>query len=510
VKQKRWVIIRKGWYLRSNQDGLELVGPEHNISLEFANPGIYRKRIASILCGFQMIPQNQDNQGIVKMIENLSMQGILQYQNCRSQESSTVSKMEQIIWKLRNTFVGSRGPISTVYRLDFNEPKLSASKSYLFAARYTPCGETEKEWAGGADEDSSVAELKAIMEALERWASGVIPEEKILKCSSQKLGARALNPEQGIAYAQWQYQQKGFPCTPFSTTREYFWKEVTTFPGEKTYYLPVECLYYPVARKFAPAPYTFTNSSGVAAAFSFEEALTGGIYEAMERDAFMLTWLNGLERPRIRKTTLPGKEQRKIREFEKLGYTMHLVDLTIDLAPVVLAIAVSHTQEPSLLLGAASHFNLLDAISKALREIEYQFYWRLRHADYIRVIKNAKEVRSVLDHMALYASQKHLAKAKFLWQGTETSYRETPFVSKKQALERLIELLESSGKTLVITDLTPPSLKKMGIWVVRSIPLGLIPVSFGYGMEPLGMSRIYEISGKRRNWIGKAFTHPFA
>jgi len=509
MKQK-WVTLKEGWYLRSNQDGLELVGPERNISLEFANPGIYRKRVASILCGFRMIPQNQNNEGIMKTIENLSMQGVLQCQNGKPQDLSTASRVEQILWKLRSTFVGSRGPISTIYRLNFTEPKFSTSKSHLFAARYTPCGETEKEWAGGADEDSSMAELKATMEALERWASGVIPEEELLKCSSQKLGSRALNPEQVIAYAQWQYQRKGFPLTPFSTTREYFWKEVTTFPGENSYYLPVECLYYPVAKGFASTPYTFANSSGIAAAFSFEGALTGGIYEAMERDAFMLTWLNGLKRPKIRNATLPGKEQRKIRGFEKLGYTIHLVDLTIDLAPVVLAIAVSHAQKPSLLLGAASHFNLLDAISKALREVEHQFYWGVHHADCIHIIENAKEVRSVLDHMALYTSQKHLAKAKFLWQGTEIPFCETPFVSKRQELEKLIELLELSGKTLVIADLTPPFLKKLGIWVVRSIPLGLIPVSFGYGMEPLGMSRIYEISGERKGWRGKPFTHPFA
>jgi len=505
VKQK-WATLSRGWSVRPTQDGLELIGPERNLALELSDPEIYRKKIASILLGSRIIREGLISDDLAELLVSLNEQRILEYRN-EKPPISALPKIEQILWKIRSTTTGTKGPIGIVYRLKSVESNLSR---YLFAAVYESNGANKAEWAGGSDKDPLRAELKAIMEALERWASGVIPEEELILCSSQRLKGRALDPRQVIAYKPWQYLQKGFRLTPFSATRDYFWKEVLTFPEKKTYYLPADCIYYPVPKRLAPNPYTFANSSGIAAAFSFQEAIAGGIYEAIERDAFMLTWLNQMKRPRIKNATLPEIEKERIRELERLGYELYFVDLTLDLTPVILAIAVSYTRQPALILGAASHFNLLTAISKALGEVEHQFYWRLYHADNFYTLEKAEEVKIIRDHMALYTSQKHLAEAEFLWQGSEISCYKTPSVGKKQELERLIELLESIGKTLVIVDLTPKLLKELGIWVVRCFPLGLVPISFGHGMEPLAMPRIREFGGKKAGWGGRPYTHPFA
>ncbi len=508
--KREWTVLVEGWHLRSTQYGLELVGPERNISLEFQASNNNRRRIAAILSGYQMIPQSPSDKSVRETIQSLEAQGILRRQDDKPIDLHSDSKTEQLLWKLGSAFVGSQGPISVIYHLNPAESNLSKSSFHLVIAKYILHEGTKEEWARGADDDPSIAELKATMEALERWASGVIPEKELLKCSAQELGSKALDPQQIVAYSKWQYQQNGFQFTPFSPMREYLWKEVMTFPRGNLRYLPVECLYYPISQKIAPTPYTFASSSGVAAAFSFEDAVMGGIYEAIERDAFMLAWLNRLSFPRIENTTLPKKEHLRIRWFEEMGYKLHMVDLTLDLSPVILAIAVHKTEKPALVLGAASNFDVLVAMSKAIGEIEHQLYWQLRHPDRIRAIEDATQVRGVLDHLALYSSQKNLAKAEFLWKGASIPYHRFPFGNRKRELEKLLKLLESNGKEVIVADLTPPSLKKLGVWVIRSIPVGLVPISFGYGMEPLGMPRIREMSGKRKGWRGKPFTHPFA
>lgn len=505
-----WVVPNKKWDLRATQDGLELVTPEQNVALELSDPIGQRGRIASILSGRRKIPQGSENEPLRQMIRDLEVQGVLQLQEGKPTNTRRASKMERSVWELRSAFVGSGGPISTVYHLDPSRSSFNPLSSRFAIAKYTPFGEDGEEWAGGTDGDPLLAEFKAIMEALERWASGVVPQQELVKSSMQALGPRALDPRGVVAYAGWQYRRDDFPCVPFSSQREYFWKEVSVFPGESKRFLPVECLYYPIAGSLAPTPYTFANSSGIAAGFSFEGALVGGIYEAIERDAFMAAWLNRVSMPRMRNSTLPEGERARVARFAQLGYDFHVVNLTLDLAPVVLAIAVHHTKRPALVLGAASNLDLQAATAKAISEVERQLHWELRDQERGRIITDEKEVRGVADHMALYASRENLLKAEFLWQGPEVPYPGNAPIEKKHELEVLLEAFKSRGVQFVAADLTPPSLKEHGVWVARSIPLGLIPISFGYGMEPMGVPRIQKVAGKMKGWEGKPFTHPFA
>lgn len=507
--KKEWVVLERKWNLCPTQDGLELVTPERNVVLGLSDPEDNRDRIASILFGRRRIPQGPENKIVRQMIQTLEAQGILKRQEEKPTNSHSVSKLEQLVWKLRSAFVGSQGPIRIVYHLDPSKSSFSSSL-YAVTAKYTVNGKAEEGSAGGTDEDPLIAELKAIMEALERWASGVIPEAELLKSTARKIGVNALNPQEVVAYTRKQYAHKLFPLKPFSTERKYHWKSVMTFPGRQTQYLPLECLYYPVPPKLTRFPYTFANSSGVAAGFSFKEALMRSIYEVIERDAFMLTWINRLSMPKIQIETLPEKERLRIHKLEELGYRIHLVNLTRDLVPVVLAIAVHDTKKPALVLGAASNFNFLTAMSKAISEVEYILYWALRYPDDVRTFEDPRKVMDVLDHMALYASQRYLSKAGFLWEGPEIPCPDDTLISKKHELEKLLQTLESNGKQLIVADLTPPSLREYGVWVIRSIPLGLVPISFGYEMEPLGMKRIREVVGKGDGWQGKPFTHPFA
>lgn len=457
-----------------------------------------------------MIPQDSKNEAVRQMMQTLESQKILQRQEKKPTKLLPTSETEELIWKLSSKFVGSEGPVKALYKLDPYQSSFSSSSSCAFTAKYIIHEKNVEGWAGGTDGNPLIAELKAIMEALERWASGIIPESELVKSTADNLDGNAIDPRKVVAYAERQYRRKLFPLTPFSLKRKYYWKSVMTFPARQTRYLPAECLYYPIPHRFSPNPYTFANSSGVAAGFSFEDALIRSLYESFERDAFMCTWLNRLTLPRIQTATLPEKVRSRIRDFEELGYKIHLVSISFSLIPVILAIAVHYTKKPALIISGASNFNVITAISKALDEAEYILSWQLRYTERIRVLKDSRQARGVLDHIAVYANQNNLSKASFLWEGPEIAFRENPFISKEVELEKLVKIVESMGREIVTADLTPPSLKKFGIWIVRSIPLGLVPISFGYGLEPLGMPRINEVRSKKPWPYNRPFLHPFA
>jgi hypothetical protein len=181
------------------------------------------------------------------------------------------------------------------------------------------------------------------------------------------------------------------------------------------------------------------------------------------------------------------------------------------LLTVVLAMAVSKTLRPSLVLGAASGSSASALIGKALSEVEYQLYWKWRNPENTRSIVDQTDVHRVLDHTALYASPEHLSKAEFLWSGKMQTLEKMYSNSFPDNLSILTHVLTQRGIELAVLDLTPPYLRKVGVWVVRAIPLGLVPISFGYKMEPLAMERCKKLAKRGSPWSnGIPFTHPFA
>ena len=84
-------------------------------------------------------------------------------------------------------------------------------------------------------------------------------------------------------------------------------------------------------------------------------------------------------------------------------------------------------------------------------------------------------------------------------------------ISGVQDVSTIVEKLKQHGIETAVLDLTPEYLKKRGVWVVRAIPLGFIPISFGYGMEPLGMTRYMEMVKRGDPWSRNLpFPHPFS
>jgi len=503
-----WAVLNKEWVIRSSQDGLELMAPERNISLGLSDLKL-RTQLFQILRGERKIPKDI-SEDAKQAIDSLSVQKIIQIVRQKPEVDGT-TEIEKRLWKIRNKLVGNRGPVKEVYWLDKNLSRFSPTGSHMFMAEYLELhGKKDKKinWSFSISEDSrELAELKVIMEALERHAGGVIPFPELIKSSARKIGSDAINPQRVISYGEF---QDGNPRRyPFSLDREYYWKEVIAFPQGGKKYLPAECLYYPVDESVASHPYMFANSSGVAAGFSFEEAFLRGLYETIERDAFMTVWLNRIVMPRIKKSIMPSEALSRIARIEELGYDVFLVNLTLDSIPVVLAAVASSQKRPALTIGIASDPNILSACLKAISETEQQLYWRLRYSVKSRPIRDPKKVKEIPDHMALYWNPRYLLKAEFLWAGEEHLLNPEDLKINLE-VEELASRFNSQGVEVIAADLTPAFLKKLGIWIVRAIPLGLIPITFGYGNMPLGMPRLKEVD-RGDQWLGDhPFVHPFS
>lgn len=509
---KKWIKVKKGWLLQPLKTGIDFITLENNVAIEFLNPK-QKEKMISILLGLSEVPKNSENKSISSTVEYLFSKDIISI-STKKPRYHNLSAVENRIWQLRKKFVGKNCYISTVYWLDPKNSQFTPHKMYLFNAKYNiSIGKNRmlSQWASGISDNKYLAQLKTIMEGLERYSSSVVSEKDLHRTTAAKLGTSAINPSKVVRYAKNQYK-KGFPFFPFSKSKEYYWKEVYSLKSGKKLYLPVECLVYPIDPLLSPNIYTYANSSGVASGFSFQDTLLRALYEVIERDAFMITWINRLTMPKISHSSLPKDIKKRIKDIEKKGYTIHLIDITLDIANVVLAV-VFKLNPAILIIGSACNMSKLKAVYKALNEIEMGLYWETKEKTKKLVPISPEKVKNTLDHVKLYRSLEYLQKASFLWQGLFVNLNLSRLKISNE-LDALVKLFQEKQREILVSNLTTPDLKKAGVYVLRAISPGLVPISFGYQMEPMGMERITDVARDLRiptnPWNNnKPLPHPF-
>jgi thiazole/oxazole-forming peptide maturase SagD family component len=337
-------------------------------------------------------------------------------------------------------------------------------------------GTGDSHWARGSAPDRELAELVARAEAVERYAAGDVARAPLVRAAADEL-FDAVPPAAFYARSAAQ-RARDDPFAPFDPGERYLWTPATTPSGARRWVL-AECVHFPFTDPERDDRLTWTTSSGVAAYTDPAEARRRAALELIERDAFMWTWVQGISRERIATDSLPERVRRRIAQAQAKGLDVALVNLTLDLAPVVLCAVYD---EHWLQLGAASDPDPGIAAWKALDEA-IGILSVSRSGGPLDV--PAEEVATPVDHLRFNQTPERRAEIAFLYSSPETvDVRELP------RLDRPIdETLQTVGTPLTI-DLTVPAARPF--WIVRVLVPGLVPITFGYDREPLGMPRVAE------------------
>jgi ribosomal protein S12 methylthiotransferase accessory factor len=353
----------------------------------------------------------------------------------------------------------------------------------------------------------AIAERKARAESAERMAFEQSRRRELVRASFVELGARAVDPRHVVLYAKDQIKShRSFK--PFDPRATYEWFEVRVFPSGEPRLVLADCICPPRGA----GAYTSCSSSGAAAHLTKARAVQGGLLELVERDAFMVTWLNRLARPRIRADTLPAELARRVRAIEAEGYAVRVIDMTLDLSPAALLV-LSHPGAPLLACATAASFTREAAIEHALGEAENIVYWHLQEG--LGSIVAPEEVESVMHHGALYKEPANIRHASFLTRGRETTLRDAERRGGANSFDALLEVLARQGREVLVADLRKgnPDVERTAFEVVKVLVPGLVPMSFGWNNEPLGMRRIRDVlraCGLRGSARLNRFPHPLA
>jgi ribosomal protein S12 methylthiotransferase accessory factor len=365
-----------------------------------------------------------------------------------------------------------------------------------------------EEWCWGRSTDPLIAYIKATAEAQERMACELPSGTFFARMADLPA---AIDPRLIVAYTRRQYESTGFPFRPFDDDALYEWKLGHSIATQREVAVLADCTYFPSTKTRKYGYYTAPSTSGVAAHTDLDLAIRSAVLEVIERDAFMYFWLAKERTPNIVQHSLPSNLFSRISMLECTGVRIALKVLTREFSPVV-CIVGQHVEKAFTICLAASGFNYEDAIEHALMEVESVVFMRLLQSERRPIQPN--EVRSVADHYALYCQPAYFRQADWMFDGGKVELRA---LTRRLLVRRwgaLMDQLRIRDLNPCIFDLTPPHAcvgpDRTPLHVVRAVIPGLIPMSFGWNVEPLALPRANEALSRchdARTVI--AFPHPF-
>jgi ribosomal protein S12 methylthiotransferase accessory factor len=311
------------------------------------------------------------------------------------------------------------------------------------------------------------SQLTARAEGAERFALAVHSAAELRTAAFSEVEA-AVDPRRLFAYNDRQLRERGDDPAHHG---ERLWCAAETIGGERRW-VPAELAGVGVERAL---PIT---SSGVAAHSDPALARAAALNELVERDAFMWTWIQRVSRERIAPFSVPEDVTAWTKALAGQGWATHWVNLTMEFQPTILCCLVH--AERGLVVGAASRPDAVAALRKATLEA---LVLALRFKPDAHQSVDAKRVRSTADHLLLHMDPLRAESSEFLYSSGDSI--ELSDLSSDESIEHA---LERAGIEPVLIDLTIARTRPFH--VVRAVTPGLVPLTFGWDSEPLGLESL--------------------
>jgi ribosomal protein S12 methylthiotransferase accessory factor len=357
--------------------------------------------------------------------------------------------------------------------------------------------------AGGKGETEEQAILGAIGEAIEHYCASHPDPARILRATFADLKQPAIPPTQYVLYSQRQYSDPDFPYRHFHDHLTTSWIQATTLPDGEDLLVPTSQVFLSSTYETPEEYICPTSSNGLAAGPDVASAILSGLYEVVERDGFLVSWMNKLPAPQVDFSETPGI-CRSIRDhYHGFGIETLAFNMTTDLGIyVMLGMTIDRSGHgPAVVVGLGCSLNPVAALTKALLEV-----CQVRPGETMRYrrdpagqrLQTYADVHSLEDHSGFFTDLSRIGELDFLLNNGRSQRISTlPNLAHGETradLARCLSLLNRAGSQVAYVQLTTPDVEPFGIHVVRVLATELQPMHFGYGEERLGGRRLYEVA----------------
>jgi len=396
----------------------------------------------------------------------------------------------------------------------------SAARHLAYVWSYIPSPPyDEHALATGRGFSFEASECVALLEALERYA-GCEPRahRTAVRGAYSGLASMACDPMELAQHSfDGCWRPEGY--VPFSPSLEMNWVWGHSFRQGRPLLIPETCVYYRLPQAPAGQPhnsFAYEISNGCALGSTLEEAILYGLFEVIERDAFLLAWYS-----QCSGAELSIEDVRDVRIkvlIDSLfddGFVVRVFDVTTEFGvPSLWVVATNRTAGalPSLLCAAGAHFDPERALLGALVEIastlpgfvEASVRERARG---LEMTTDSDKVREMDDHALLYAQPEVACRLSFLLERTEKTFFRTAFSDWYSSrivesdltseLRKLILRIRANGQDVWVVNQTPPEAKSLGLAAAKVLITGTLPMTFGHRRRRVvGVTRLFEVPQK--------------
>jgi ribosomal protein S12 methylthiotransferase accessory factor len=236
--------------------------------------------------------------------------------------------------------------------------------------------------AHGDSVDFEKAVASTIGEFIERYTQTVYREKDLIKASpkilkQKRLAHLDLNDLAGFS----KEQKEKNPRLRFDEKTQFLWAEGKNLLTDQKILIPAQLVFWNYKlqhRNWCEPMLREQNTNGAGGHCTLTEAILSGLYEIIEREGFLIYWLNGQSPPQIDPHSVKNERTLSlIEQCAQLGIKVNFFDTTTDLGvPSCICVLIdTYDKGPKVSISGSAGLNWEDILSKSLVEALSIFHW---------------------------------------------------------------------------------------------------------------------------------------
>jgi len=243
-----------------------------------------------------------------------------------------------------------------------------------------------------------------------------------------------------------------------------------------------------------------------------------GIYELIERDACISTYLLKVPLPHINIKSIlrtRPKLEKIVKHLEEKNIQIHVLDATHDLGiPIFITILVdNNSNKPTITAGSKAGFPIFESILNSFEEaiMVYSSFDEASKKNSLR--SEHAHIQTSFQRSQFWSNQRRTSDLSFWLQNSKKkNIQKNKSLSEKKQITQVIDLLKQKKMTINYVDITPTYIKSIGFMVYKVVIPQLQEFYFDEMNKKISSSRIQSVStffGINTKYIVNQIPHPF-
>lgn len=358
----------------------------------------------------------------------------------------------------------------------------------------------------GCSEKESDAFTAAVAEAIEHYCILYERDDLFTYDSYSNLKHIAIDPFRFETFSKNQLENKNYDKFRFTDKTQFNWVEGYSLTKKEKVLVPASLVYANYNHKKRKEPtIQLKNSTGAACGPSTEFAIYRGICEIIERDAYMISFINNLPKKLINLNSDYPLSRFK-RHIERYDLEVHVLGTQLDF-PITTTTCLIFDKTgsgPAVCTGLGGSLDPERAIKTAVFEsvrrhisARDRFY---RTKPLPMPIKNSFDW-FLLKKQLLWSAPHMTQIAQNFIKNTQTIdckelENKEQRLSDEKKVEFLVKELESKNCEVIYVDVTIPEVKELGLRVVKVLVPEMVPLWRDERYPYLKVKRLYDVPNK--------------